>query len=240
MQSLKNKKVVVVGGSSGIGSQVAVRCALIDATVFIIGRSLERLQNAAAKMTGEVVPLAANMLDEEAVEESFKKVGSFDHLVVTAVADETKLRSPLNSMTLETAQRGMEKFWITFLAARAASKRISSDGSMTLTSSVSIYRPSKQGGLSVMSATSGAVASFSRQLAAELAPVRVNCIVPGVVSTQVWGEDEIENLQKWATESLPVKHLGQPEELADAVMFLITNTYTTGSLLTVDGGLSIT
>ncbi len=173
----------------------------------------------------------------------FEQVGSFDHLVVTAVADENSLRSSLADMDTETARRGMEKFWGTFFAARAAVKNIAQDGSITLTSSVSIFKPSKTGGVSVMSAASGAVAVFGRTLAAELAPIRVNVIAPGVVETGVWSNQsnsERSDLLEWAEKSLRVEHIGQAEELAQAILSLITNSYITGVVLPVDGGLSIT
>ena len=93
-----------------------------------------------------------------------------------------------------------------------------------------------------MSAASGAVAVFGRSLAAELAPIRVNVIAPGVVDTGVWSnrsKSQQSDLAKWAEESLPVQHLGQAEELAQAVLSLLTNTYITGVILPVDGGLTL-
>ncbi len=119
---------------------------------------------------------------------------------------------------------------------------IAPDGSITLTSSVSIFKPSKTGGISIMSAASGAVAAFGRSLALELAPVRVNVIAPGVVDTGVWSnmsKSQKADLAKWGQESLPVQHLGQPEELAYAVLSLMTNPYITGTILPVDGGLTL-
>jgi len=92
-----------------------------------------------------------------------------------------------------------------------------------------------------MSAVSAAAAVFGQSLAAELAPIRVNVIAPGVVDTGVWSnaESQRSNLAKWAEESLPVQHLGQAEELGQAVLSLMTNTYITGAILPVDGGLTL-
>ncbi len=91
-----------------------------------------------------------------------------------------------------------------------------------------------------MNAASAAVASLGRALAVELAPVRVNVVAPGVVDTGVWDDADRERLHEWATASLPVGHLGQPEELAAAYLFLMTATYVTGVVLPVDGGLVLT
>lgn len=90
-----------------------------------------------------------------------------------------------------------------------------------------------------MSAASGAVATFGRSLAAELAPVRINGLAPGVVGSGVWGKSAKESLAEWTSEALPVGHLGQPEEIAHAIRFMMTNTYLTGIALPVDGGLVI-
>ena len=239
---LSNKKIVIIGASSGIGFAVAKMAAKLDASVVMSSRTQDKLERAANSVEGQTEAIAVDILDENSVNALFERVGSFDHLVVTAVADENSLRSPLADMDTKTAQRGMEKFWGTFFAVRAAVPKIAQDGSITITSSVSIFKPSKNGGVSVMSAASGAVAVFGRTLAAELAPIRVNVIAPGVVDTGVWNSQdntEKENLLKWAERSLPVQHIGQAEELAQAILGLITNSYITGVVLPVDGGLTV-
>ena len=241
--SLLGKKIVIIGASSGIGLAVAKMVAELNASVVISSRSQDKLDRIAKSIEGDVEAIATNILDENSVNTLFERVGSFDHLVVTAVADENSLRSSLIDMNTEIAKRGMEKFWGTFFAARAAVKNITQNGSITLTSSVSILKPSQTGGVSVMSAASGAVAVFGRTLAAELAPIRVNVIAPGVVDTGVWSkqnDSERAKLVKWAEESLPVEHIGQAEELAQAILSLIMNSYITGVVLPVDGGLTLT
>ena len=213
---LSNKKVVIIGASSGIGLAVATTAAKLDASVVMSSRTLDKLERAANSIEGKTKAIAVDILDENSVNALFDEVGSFDHLVVTAVADENSLRSPLVDMDTKTAQRGMEKFWGTFFAVRAAARNIVQDGSITITSSVSIFKPSKNGGVSVMSAASGAVAVFGRTLAAELAPVRVNVIAPGVVDTGVWSsqsDSERDQLIDWAERSLPARHIGQPDDV---------------------------
>ncbi len=241
-QQLSGKKVVIIGASSGIGLASAKKTAELGADVVISSRSQDKLDRAKESIPGNLRAIAADMLNEDSMNSFFEQVGNFDHLVVTAIADENLLRSPLSTMSTATAQRGLEKFWGSFFAVRAAVNHIAPDGSITLTSSVSIFKPSKTGGVSVMSAASGAVAAFGRSLAAELAPIRVNVVAPGVVDTDVWSnasESEKTDLSKWAFESLPVQHLGQPEELAHAILGLMTNTYITGVILPVDGGLML-
>lgn len=241
-QHLSSKKVVVIGASSGIGLAVAQKTAELGAYVVMSSRSTDKLNQAMASISGHVEAIAADMLNEDSINALFEQVGSFDHLVITAVADENLLRSPIATMSTSTAQRGFEKFWGTFFTVRAGVKNIAQTGSITLTSSVSIFKPSKTGGVSVMSAASGAVAVFGRTLAAELAPIRVNVIAPGVVDTGVWsnsGEAQQSELTAWAEKSLPVQHIGQADELAQAILSLMTNTYVTGAILPVDGGLTL-
>ena len=238
MISLKNKKIVIVGASSGIGKALASTVSAQGAIVYLVSRSKEKLLKVQEELPGESYVFSMDMLDDDSVNHTFEAIGHFDFLTFTAVADETKLMAPIKTMSNETAQRGMEKFWGTFNVARAASNHISKDGAMVFTSSMAIYRPSKNGA-SIMNAASAAVAVFSKALALEIAPVRINVVAPGVVATGVWTKDQKENYKEWAAKTLPVGHLGSAEELANAYLSLLINPYMTGSVVTVDGGLSL-
>lgn len=238
MTPLKDKKIVIVGASSGIGKALASIVSAQGAIVYLVSRSKEKLMKVREELPGESHVFSMDMLDDKSVNQTFKDIGSFDFLTFTAVADETKLMSPIKSMSNEVAQRGMEKFWGTFNVARAAANHINKDGAMVFTSSMAIYRPSKNGA-SMMNAASAAVAVFAKALALEIAPVRVNVVAPGVVATGVWTEDQKESYKEWAAKTLPVGHLGSADELADAYLSLLTNPYMTGSVVTVDGGLTL-
>ncbi|MEO1050171.1 MAG: SDR family oxidoreductase [Bacteroidota bacterium] len=238
MIPLKDKKIVIVGASSGIGRALASIVSTQGAIVYLVSRSREKLLKVQEELPGESHVFSMDMLDDDSVNKTFEAIGSFDMLTFTAVSDEAKLMSPIKSMSNETAQRGMEKFWGTFNIARAAANHINQDGAMVFTSSMAIYRPSKNGA-SMMNAASAAVAVFSKALALEIAPVRVNVIAPGVVATGVWTEDQKESYQDWASKTLPVEHLGTADELAHAYLSLLTNPYMTGSVVTVDGGLTL-
>lgn len=238
MIPLKGKKIVIVGASSGIGRALALIASEQGAQVCLVSRSREKLLKVQQELPGSSHIFVMNMLGDDSVNKTFQEIGDFDFLTFTAVADEAKLMAPVKTMSNETAQRGMEKFWGTFNVARAASNYIAKEGAMVFTSSMAIYRPSKNGA-SVMNAASAAVAVFSKALALELAPARVNVVAPGVVGTGVWTEDQRSNYQDWAAKTLPVKHLGTAEELAHAYLSILTNPYMTGSVVTVDGGLTL-
>lgn len=237
MTNLKDKKVVVVGASSGIGQEIARLCIDNGAEVHLLSRSKDKLLKVQTEISGKSFIHPMDMLDENSVNTTFKSIGHFDFMTVTAVADETKLFSPIKSMTTEIANRGMEKFWGTFNCCRAAANYISKDGAIVVTSSIAIFKPSKNA--SIMNAASSAVSVFAKSLALEIAPTRVSVVAPGVVGTGVWTDDEKENYRSWAVRTLPVQHLGTPEELAHIYYSVLTNPYMTGSIITVDGGLAL-
>ena len=238
MISIRDKKVVVIGASSGIGRALAKLCAKKGAIVHLVSRSEDKLNQVRDEIGQNAFVHSMDMLDEESVNQTFASIGEFDFMTVSAVADETKLMRPVKSMSTDIAQRGMEKFWGTFNCCRAASNHIAKDGAIVVTSSIAINKPSKSGA-SVMNAASAAVNVFAKALALEIAPIRVNVIAPGVVGTGVWSEKEREGYEQWGKDSLPVGHLGKAEELAYAYYSLLTNTYITGSTLAVDGGLTL-
>ncbi|MEO1063237.1 MAG: SDR family oxidoreductase [Actinomycetota bacterium] len=240
---LAERTLVVIGGSSGQGLAVGRAAAAAGAEVVLVGRSRGRLDQALAELPGRARAEVADMLDAAAMERLFERLGSLDHLVVTAVADEVSLRSPLVEMTDEVAVRSLDKLWGSFHAARSAAPRIRPGGSITFTSSVAAIDPPADGGFAMANAASAAVAALGRSLAAELKPIRVNVVSPGVVDTGVWASMSDAERDRFRTDMagrLPVGHLGRPEEVASAFLFLMTNTYATGVVLPVDGGQLLT
>jgi NAD(P)-dependent dehydrogenase (short-subunit alcohol dehydrogenase family) len=242
-QSLSGKKVVIIGISSGVDLAIAKKMVELGAKVVLSHSSQEKLNEAIALISGEIQGKTVDVLNEDSVNAFFEQIGNFDHLVVTAMGDRNMPRSLLAEMTTQTAQGGIDKFWGAFFAVRASLKNIASDGSITLTSSVSMFKCSKMGGISAIAAANGAVAIFGRSLVLEISPIRINVIAPGIIEdTSIWSsqsDSERSDLTKWAESALPVQHLGQPEEVAQAVLSLITNPYITGVILPVDGGVTL-
>ncbi len=241
--SLSGKKIVIMGEGSGFDLEFAQKLPELGVKLVLAIPSEEKLNQAIELNQSEIEVKIIDGLNEDAVNAFFAEVGSFDHLIVTSIGDRNMPRSLLAEMTTEIAQGDLKKFWRTFLAVRASLKTIAKDGSITLTSSGSIFKGSKMAGISAIAATNGAIASFGRSLALELAPIRVNIIAPGLFEdSSIWssqGEKERADLTKWGTAALPVEHLGQPEEFIQAVLSLITNPYMTGVVLPVEGGVTL-
>ena len=130
------------------------------------------------------------------------------------------------------------KFWTAYRTARSA--RITGDGSLTLVSGYLSQRPNKDALL--QGCINAALESLGRGLALALSPVRVNTVSPGLIDTPIRAAmpaDQKQTLYDHAAATLPARRVGQPEDVADAIVLLMTNPFTTGSTLFIDGGGSI-
>lgn len=235
MNPLQNQTVVVVGASSGIGLATARAAASRGADVVMLSRSQARLDAAAASVTGGTVrAVAMDMLDPDAVGRVMASIAAVDHLVLTAVADELASRAPIRALTGEQVERSFDKLRGFVHVIRAAVPRLGERGSITLIAGASAERPPREG-FSVLAAASGSILSFGKALALELAPIRVNVLMSGVVDTAIHAGRRAD-MKAWAERDLPVRRFGQPEDIAHAIEFLMTNPYTTAQTLTVDGG----
>jgi NAD(P)-dependent dehydrogenase (short-subunit alcohol dehydrogenase family) len=230
---LNQARVLVVGGSSGIGLAIAAAGAEAGAAVTIASRSQTRLESAvnALGKTARAVPLDTG--DVAAVERFFANEAPWDHIVVSAAQTPS---GPVRSLSLADAKIAMEsKFWGAYRVARAA--KICEGGSLTLVSGFLSVRPSANSVL--QGAINAALEALARGLALELAPVRVNAVSPGLIATPLWSgmtNDKREAMFASAAQRLPARRVGQPEDIANAVMFLVTTPFATGSTVRVDGG----
>jgi NAD(P)-dependent dehydrogenase (short-subunit alcohol dehydrogenase family) len=232
--SLKDQTVVILGGSSGIGLATA-RAALAEgARVTITGRSRERLDAARAAIETDVRTVALDVTDEPGTRALFGSFDHVDHVFITpgVVAFDRKL-APETAVLRNAIET---RFLGALLAAKYAAARMGAGGSITFMSGTAALRPLP--GASVATASCGAVEAFARSLALDLAPIRVNTIQPGLVDTpflDVLGDQRDAIIAEYSRR-LPVRRPGRPEEIADAVLFLMKNNFVTGITLTIDGG----
>ena len=234
--SLSGKRVVILGGTSGIGLATAKAAEREGAAVVIASSRRERLDRALASLrsgaAGEVVDVA----DEAQVRALFERVGAFDHLVFTA--GESLQLEPLAAMQVERARGFVNvRFWGAFMAAKYGSPQIRPGGSITLTNGIAGLRPRK--GWTVAASICGAMEALTRALAVELAPIRVNAVCPGTVRTELWSgmtESARETMYRDAAQRLPVGRVGEADDLAETYLYLMREGFSTGQVLAIDGG----
>jgi len=233
---LQNERVVILGGSSGIGLAVAELAASQGANVVIASSGAERVQKAIESIGGEAQGQSVDASKERDVATLFTKLGVFDHLVFTA-GDSLHLRD-LATTDLGQARRAFElRYWSALAAIKYGSPHIRKGGSIVLTTGVAGLRPQK--GWVVAASVCGTIEALTRALAVELAPIRVNAVSPGVVRTNLWqsmSAADREHLYESVGNSLPVGRVGEPYDIAQAYLFLMQEGFSTGQTVVVDGG----
>lgn len=232
----KHKKIVIIGGSAGIGLATAKALARLGGEIVIASRSKARLDAATAQIGNGAVGRELDVTDAQAIEAFFETVGPFDHLATTAAAgavgmfleiDPAKVRAHIDS-----------KLWGQYFGARYGAPKLRAGGSITLFSGLVSRKPLR--GTTTAALATGAIESLTRVLALELAPIRVNCVTPGITATEVWSDllteagarDHLKNVGG----ALPVGRIGQADDIAKAVVYLMSNSFATGSVVDVDGG----
>jgi len=232
-QRLSNQRVLVIGGSSGIGFATAAAAVGAGAAVTIASRNQKKLDAVSANLSGAVQTRVLDTADNNLVERFFQQEEAWDHVVVSAA--QTK-GGPVRGLSLADAAAAMEsKFWGAYRVARAV--RVKVGGSLTFISGFLSERPS--GTAVLQGAINAALESLARGLALEFAPIRVNAVSPGLIETPIWDSVPSEKRQAFfdgAAAKLPVGRIGQPHDIANAVLFVMTTPFATGSTVRVDGG----
>jgi NAD(P)-dependent dehydrogenase (short-subunit alcohol dehydrogenase family) len=236
-KDLSNKRIVITGITGGIAKASAQRLTAEGAEIIVTARSEEKLEKALANISGNVSGYVMDLQDEESVKTFFSQVGDFDHLVTPAAAS---MFAPIREMDFTAARELIEtKQWGQMLCVHYALPYLSKSGSITLFSGTVTQKPLT--GATMFSAAGAASEASGRIWAYELAPIRVNTIVPGVIETDIWaalyGSAETAKEQMSAIANiLPVGHVGASDDVAKAVSFLIDNTFVNGISLVIDGG----
>jgi NAD(P)-dependent dehydrogenase (short-subunit alcohol dehydrogenase family) len=234
--TLHGKRVVVLGGSSGIGLATAQAAVREGATVVIASSRKARIDEALATLPTGTEGHALDLADRDATQALFARLSSFDHLVFTA-GDTLQLGS-LATSDVDAAHRFFTlRYWGAYCAAKYGSSSIRRGGSIVFTSGIAGQRP--QAGWSLGASICAAMEGLTRALAVELAAIRVNIVSPGMVRTSLWAnmtEADRAVLYQQMSDKLPVSHVGDAAEIAQAYLYLMRQTYSTGQVLVVDGG----
>ena len=233
---LSEKRIVVLGGSSGIGLSVAQQAVAQGATAIIASSKADRVKQAVATLDGKAEGHTLDLSKERDIQNFFQEIGEFDHLVFTA--GDTLQLNMLEATDLTKARHAFElRYWAALAAVKYASPHIRKDGSIVLTTGIAGQRPHK--GWAIAASVCGTIEALTRALAVELAPIRVNAVCPGVVRTNLWqsmNADAREHLYKSVGNSLPVGRVGEPHDIAQAYLFLMQEGFSTGQTVVVDGG----
>jgi NAD(P)-dependent dehydrogenase (short-subunit alcohol dehydrogenase family) len=233
---LKDSVVVVVGGSSGIGAAVA-RAALEEgARVVLGGRGAEGLEEARKRLGGDVRTFPIDITERDSIYRFFEQVGPLDHLVITA-GDE--IEGTIRDLDPDVLRRAMEtRWWGPLHCVKAALPNMSPEGSVTLPSGASAVTRAEA---PLWHALLGCVESLMRVLASEVGPIRVNAVRPGTLLTErtlrrQGGQEAAEKYVAGLAEKSILGRVGYPEDVAQGILFLMTNPFTTGHALAIDGG----
>lgn len=236
---LEGQKVVIAGGSSGIGLAIAGQVVSEGGEAVLIGRSETKLARAIAGLGADerCSGLVCDVADEAQVAELAGRLGPFDHLVITAPGD--LVYKPFDEITVSEARSVVDvKLIGAFLVVKNLRPLQRESGSIVFTSGINAHIP--PGRSALVSAANGALEAFARALAVELRPTRVNVLSPGWVDTPIWSAiadgDTKERMFQEMAARLPAGRIGQPEDIAQAAMLLLGNGYMTGSVLHVEGG----
>jgi len=233
---LTGKRIVILGGSAGIGLAVAKRAAREGADVVIASHNAKRVERAVAQIEGSVAGHAIDLRSQPAVRGLFETLGKLDHLVYTAGED--LLISQLSDLDLAAARRFFEvRYWGALAAIQAAKPHLARDGSIVLTSGAAGRRPHP--GFVIGASICSAMEAVTRTLAIELAPIRVNIVTPGFVDTELWSNvpaDARAQMFREAAAKLPVGRIGTADDIAEHYLSFMRGRYVTGQALVVDGG----
>jgi len=233
--SFQDAHVVIFGGSAGIGLATAAAVKARGATVMLVGRTAERLA-AASSQLGGVGTAVADIAQRAEVEAVFEGLSRVDHLVITAGGLQGGLLAETDPDCLFKAVS--ERIAGPLYAIKAALPLLPSSGSIVLMGGLYSDRPPGNGAATTAAAVRG-VEALARALALELKPIRVNVIAPGVIDTALYdlfGADARAEIFDRTAKASPVGRVGTPEEVADAIAFLLGAGYVNGEVLHIDGG----
>lgn len=240
---LENKTILVTGASSGIGRAIAVECSKMQAKLIITGRNVDRLSETLAMLEGEGhTHIVADLTDDAQLKELVEQMPNLNGVALCAGIDK---RLPVKFINKDDFDRVMQTnlFSPSYLMQQLLKKKkIEKQSSVVFISSIAVF--SADMGHAMYSASKGALNSFARVMALELASqqIRVNCILPGVVDTNILQSGTLTEEQfKEEEKRYPLGRFGKPEDIAYSAVYLLSDTsfWVTGTLLTIDGGISL-
>jgi NAD(P)-dependent dehydrogenase (short-subunit alcohol dehydrogenase family) len=232
----ESQRIVILGGTSGIGLATAERAAAEGATVIVASSRTDRIDTALERLPSSAEGYTVDVRREQEVRDLFSRLGSFDHLAFTT--GEALQIGAIADTDLDGARRAFDvRVWGAYAAVKHAVGHLRPGGSIVLSSGIAGTRPAAD--WTVAASICGAVDALTRALAVELAPLRINAVASGVVRSDLWrnmSEDDRAAMYESISETLPVGRVGEVGDIAEAFLYLMRNGYSSGSIVTVDGG----
>ncbi|MBN8826256.1 MULTISPECIES: SDR family oxidoreductase [unclassified Spirosoma] len=236
ISNLMGKRVIILGGSSGLGLATAKAAAEEGAEIVIASSNQARIDEALTELPAGSSGYAVDLSREENTKDFFARIGRFDHLVYTA-AENLNLTTIENTDLTKARDFFTLRFWGALAAVKYGAPLINEGGSIGLTSGIASQRPGA--GWALAASICGAMEGFCRAMAVELAPIRVNVVLPGVIQTNLWNSmqpQERENFYQSVGSSLLVKRVGHADDIAQTYLFLMKQSFATGQTFIIDGG----
>lgn len=237
-QGLVGQRVLVVGGTSGVGLAVAEAALARGAAVVVASRREASAERAVLALGSRATGGVVDVQDDASIASLLESAGPIDHLVYTAGEPLEQLLLPeLTSVRIRTFLETRFVGALAVIRAVVGSGAIRADGSVVLTSGTAGHRPGT--GWALGASVCGAVEALTRQLAVELAPIRVNAVVPGVTRTPLWSAlDDAERAAMFDAvgASLPLGRVAEARDVALAYVHAMEQRMSTGTAFVVDGG----
>jgi NAD(P)-dependent dehydrogenase (short-subunit alcohol dehydrogenase family) len=234
--SFAQQRILIIGGSNGMGLAAARSLGRLGAEVLVVGRSQARLDAALATIEGRAAGYVADFTDPASLAALFERIGRIDHLVLAASANAAW--GPFASLSADALRGALEGKLIGYWQSLQASlPHLRRDGSVVMLSGAASR--TAMPGTAGLAAVNGGITQMAQTLARELAPLRVNVVSPGLVDTPAYDGLPAEakaGMFAGAAKALPVGRTGTPEDIAEAIVYLLGNGFTTGAILDVDGG----
>ena len=227
---VNGKKALVFGGTSGIGLAAAEQLKGKGAEVVVISRDPSK-----AGQLENIKAVACDVRDTDALSKLFESEAPFD-ILISAATGGSRASGPFLQMDIEGYRNSFDKLWGYTNCVRFGAEHLSEDGTIVLVSGAPARRAKV--GQSAIASVGGAVEQFVRAIAPEIAPKRINVVSPGVIDTPMFGPESDQRVKM--LEGATAKHLipraGTPEEVANGILFVVENSYVTGTTIDVDGG----
>lgn len=233
---LLDKSVLIVGGTKGIGAASARAASEAGAKVRITGRTDTSLAAALSSLPEDVTGIRLDYTDRHSVEAFAEGIDEIDCLILTASS--TPAWGPFTSLSEESVRAAFEaKFWGYWRVIKALEPKLASNGSITLVTGAAARAALH--GTSGLAAVNGALEAMTKVLAVELGPRRVNSVAPGMTDTEAYaGMPQSDRDQFFAASAskLPVRRIGKPADVAQAILTIAANEFITGTTFDIDGG----